>query len=172
MTMKVKFDFNELDKLGRRIGNRASLKPYFNEITTEMSNELQKRLITNTPVKTGKLRKGWETGRKPYVKIEDNKYSITLYNSVPYAGWVNYGHYAKNREDGELLTIRHRTVPKSEYQGTIGNEEKFVYGHFYVEKSVAEMQEFGVRSTKPKVMRQLRKWFNTVVSGKGSEYGK
>lgn len=175
MTVKIKFDFNELDKLGRRIGNRASLKPYFNEITDGMSDELQKILIEKTPEDTGRLKQGWITGRKPYVKIEDNKYSITLYNSVPYAGWVNYGHYQKDK-DGNLLPIRNRTVSKnSTYQGGIGEEDKFVYGVFYVERAVEEMNRVGVRSNKPKVMRQLKKMIYDAIksSGKGSkEYGK
>jgi hypothetical protein len=161
--MKVKFDFKELERFNDKLQDKAELHKHYRVICKELADELKKVVKSKTPVKTGNLKSGWD-GQKSYlIRKNKNGYSITLYNRVPYADAVNYGHYSYNQFNvgGEPYVVRNRHVPY--YDGN--SDDTFVFGHFFVEKSVLELEN------NPAVLEQimekeLLKWWRWCVNGK------
>ena len=80
-------------------------------------NKLRRAARANTPVKTGKLRKGY---RLTQVEKIRGGYQKGLYNSAPHFHLVEKGH---------------RKVSKS------GKELGWTEGKFYLERTVKEMEE-------------------------------
>jgi hypothetical protein len=160
---KVKFEFKELDNFSKRLKESDELRKHFKTITREVASVLKEFMKSNTPVKTGTLRAGWDTqgGKMSYtVRATKDGYSVTLYNRVPYAGAVNYGHYSYNQFGGPY-EVKNRTVPY--YDGN--SDDTFVYGHFFVEKGMLQLEN------NPSIIDdiiedELGKWWGWCVSGK------
>ena len=160
--IKFEFDTTILQKAFK------TLKPQvfdlaIKEATREIAREAHKALLTNTPVVTGELLAGWNTGENLAftAKKVDGGYEVTLTNKVSYASPVNYGHPAKNQYGGPYVVHDRIKVPVAH---SLQNpaDDTWVWGHFFVEES--ELQ------TEPKcydiVQKNLRKYFMRWLSGK------
>ena len=158
--MKLEWDISELDEFGNRLANTAKFKEYCKRIVKQLAKELQDMLINQTPVKTGQLAAGWGGAENSAYKIEELKtcYKVTLYNRVPYANSVNDGHYSYNQYGGPY-EVKHRTVPYT--QGK--NDPTFVFGHFFVEKSILLLENSSVLDMI--LYKELNKWFEWCING-------
>jgi hypothetical protein len=139
--MKFEWDFTELLDFGDRIADTAIFEEACEKITKQIAKELHKMLINNTPVKTGTLQSFWQTGENYSYTIKRVRggFQVTLVNEAEYALSVNDGHYSHNQfnKGGEPYVVRNRTVPHT--QGEDG--DTFVFGRFFVEASIAQLEE-------------------------------
>lgn len=161
--MRLKWDFHELYDFGERITNAKHFEDACVRLTKEISKAYHKMLINNTPVETGVLRSAWNKGDNlayRVTKVKDG-YEVEFSNDTEYAHWVNYGHRVKNRKDSPYYKVKRRTVPY--YDGN--SSDYFVYGHFFVEKTVEKMTN-GSHLLDDICYRELEKWFGWCVNGK------
>lgn len=163
--MEVKFDFSELEQFGKNLKNQREVSKHFKAATRELTDALKTAIKANTPVKTGTLKAGWDTngGRASYtVRRNKNGYSVTLYNRVPYAYYVNYGHYSYNQFNvgGAPYTVKNRTVPY--YDGC--SDDTFVFGHFFIEKAILQMENSS-EIMETIISNNLEKWWGWCVNG-------
>lgn len=163
--MKVKFDFRELEDFRKRISSNKKLNEHWKEMARELADVLREMIKNKTPIKTGKLRSGWDSqgGKVSYtIRTSKNGYSISLYNNVEYANAVNYGHHSYNQYGGPwIVDDNKRTVHYT--RGESG--ATFVYGHFFVEKGIEELE------SNPSLIydiigNELGKWWGWCVNGK------
>lgn len=160
--MRLKWDFQELYDFGERIGNFEKLEPYLKDATREIAKAFHDMLVYKTPVKTGKLIAGWSSGDNLSYRVKEVKdgYEVEFTNDVEYALWVNDGHRVKNRADSPYYKVKRRTVPY--YDGN--NSDYFVYGHFFVEKSIVQLTD-GSHQLDNLIYKELEKWFRWCVNG-------
>lgn len=161
--MRLKWDFHKLYDFGDRIADIEKFEDVCKKITVKLAKELQEMLFNKTPVKTGQLAAGWG-GSENYsytIKERKNGYEIQLVNRVPYALYVNDGHYSYNQynKGGSPYIVKNRTVPY--YQGN--SDATFVFGHFFVEKSILELENSDKLNTI--LYKELEKWFRWCVNG-------
>lgn len=159
--MKLKWDMHELEDFAKRLSETEKFEQACKEVVKKLADELREMLFKQTPVKTGQLAAGWGGAENYAYKIVELKsgYKITLYNRVPYAKWVNDGHYSYNQYGGAYV-VKNRTVPYT--QGK--NDPTFVFGHFFVEKSILLLEN---SSELEKILnKELEKWFAWCINGK------
>lgn len=159
--MKLEWDFSELEGFVKRINDADKYAEMCKKLTKELAKVLQEMLFDTTPVKTGQLAAGWGGGENYSYKITTlaTGYKVELFNRVPYAKWVNDGHYSYNQYGG-AYEVKHRTVPYT--QGK--NEPTFVFGHFFVEKSILKVENSA--ELEKVLSKELEKWFAWCVNGK------
>lgn len=167
--MKLKWDFHELYDFGKRISNVSKFEKACKDATRELAKVFHQMLISNTPLLTGKLKSGWD-GKNLQYKVKQTKdgFEVEFINDVPYAWYVNYGHYSYNQFNvgGEPWVVHNRIkVPKrSKYDDLDIRENNYVFGHFFVEKSIVQLEN---SSELNKVLQiELEKWFRWCVNGK------
>lgn len=159
--MKLKWDLDELFDFGDRISNVAKFEEVCKKATKQLARELQEMLFNETPVKTGQLAAGWG-GSENYaytIKELNNAYEVELVNRVPYASYVNDGHYSYNQYGGAYV-VKHRTVPYT--QGK--SDSTFVFGHFFVEKSILKLENSTILDKL--LEKELERWFRWCLNGK------
>lgn len=160
--MKLEWDFSELESFAERLANESVFNRYCEQITKQIAEELRKKLKENTPKRTGHLASGW--GNQAFIVTPTaNGFEVELTNNVEYALWVNDGHYSYNQfnKGGAPYVVKNRTVPYTQ-----GNrEDTFVYGRFFVEKSILETEE-NVSELHKIIYTQLKSWFGWCVNGK------
>lgn len=161
--MKLRWDFHELYDFGDRITDIDKFEDVCKTVTIQLTKELQEMLFNKTPVKTGQLAAGWGGSENYSYKIKERKngYEVELINRVPYALYVNDGHYSHNQfnKGGDPYVVKHRTVPY--YQGN--SEATFVFGRFFVEKSILELENnYKLNAI---LFKELEKWFRWCVNG-------
>ena len=159
--MKLKWDFKEWYDFADRLNNTEKFQEMCKKFVDELAKELREMLFNNTPVKTGQLAAGWGGSENYSYEIKKFKtgYKVTLYNRVPYAKAVNDGHYSYNQFGGPYV-VKNRTVPYT--QGK--NEDTFVFGHFFVEKSILLMENDNAINTL--LEKEFERWFRWCVNGK------
>jgi len=159
--MKFKWDFKELYDFADRLNDIDKFEEMCKKFVKELARELQEMLFDHTPVKTGQLATGWGGSENYEYKIVElkNSYKVTLYNRVPYAKAVNDGHYSYNQFGGPYI-VKNRNVPYT--QGK--NEETFVFGHFFVEKSILLMENDN--EINALLEKEFERWFRWCVNGK------
>lgn len=159
--MRLEWDFSELEGFIKRINDHDKYAKMCKQLTRELAKVLHEMLFDTTPVKTGQLAAGWGGGENYAYKIveHNNGYKVTLYNRVPYAKFVNDGHYSYNQYGG-AYEVKRRTVPYT--QGK--NEPTFVFGHFFVEKSILKVENSA--ELEKVLSKELEKWFAWCVNGK------
>ena len=162
--MKLEVDVSEITNFFQNLGDEALFDEAMQSAVRKIGKEMKKMLIDNTPYKTGKLQKGWKYSHY-IIKDEGDGYSVTLTNKVDYARAVNYGHYSRNQfnptSSGKPpYVVKNRTVPYT--QGN--NADTFVFGHFFVEKSMLQLRDSKVIE---RILRkELVKWFKRCANGK------
>ena len=162
--MKLEVDVSKITNFFQNLGNEEVFDEAMISAVRKIGKELKEMLVTNTPYKTGKLQKGWKTSQYK-IRDEGDGYSVTLTNKVDYARFVNYGHYSRNQfnptSSGKPpYVVKNRTVPYT--QGN--NEATFVFGHFFVEKSMLQLENSKVIESILK--KELDKWFKRCANGK------
>lgn len=159
--MKLEWDFSELEGFVKRINDADKYSEMCKKLTQELAKVLHEMLFDTTPVKTGQLAAGWGGAENYSYKITTlaTGYKVELFNRVPYAKWVNDGHYSYNQYGG-AYEVKHRTVPYT--QGK--NEPTFVFGHFFVEKSILKVENSA--ELEKVLSKELEKWFAWCVNGK------
>lgn len=168
--MRLRWDFHELYDFGERIGNIAEFERVCEEATRELAKVFQDMLIKETPLVTGQLAAGWGGAKNcSYtVKRLKNGFKVELVNEVPYAKYVNDGHYSYNQYNvgGEPYVVHNRIkVPtRSEHDTLSVDASRYVFGHFFVEKSIAKLE--GGRQLNKVLYEELEKWFRGCVNGK------
>lgn len=152
----LEFDFSELVNFGNNLVN--TYDEVAKEITQKVAKALHARLKEQTPKRTGELRSGWDkSGNLAFrVQSESNGFFVELRNETKYADWVNYGHHSYNQFGGPYI-VKNRTVQY--YDGK--NEATFVYGVFFVEKSILELEES--KAVKKLAERCLDTWFKGCI---------
>ncbi len=85
------YHFDGLSDWEKQIGEIISKKypDAFKKIVVQIAYELQGECKGLTPVKTTRLRDGWQVGK---ISKKGKMYFIEVYNKVEYAEPVNYGH--------------------------------------------------------------------------------
>lgn len=89
------------------------LKDFERRFLTTLANMVMQRVIPNTPLDTGRLRRSYKVTR---VKTKGDMLEITIYNDAKdngamesYASYVEYGHFTRGRvswvEGHWMLTI-------------------------------------------------------------------
>ena len=159
--MKLKWDFQELYDFADRVGNASKFEDACTTLTQEIAKVLHEMLFNETPVKTGNLCAGWggSENYKYTVTQTPEGFEVELKNEVPYATYVNDGHYSYNQYGGAYV-VKNRTVPYTQ-----GNSDAtFVFGHFFVEKSILKLENSD--ALKKVLYKELEKWFRWCVNGK------
>ena len=146
------FDFSELVDFGDALV--STFDDAIKEALQKVAKELLKLMKRNTPRDTGKLVSGWDTSGNLAFRVQQdsNGYFVELINATEYASWVNDGHHSYNQFGGPYI-VKNRTVKY--YQGN--NAATFVYGHFFVEKSILELEES--KAVKRLLDKCLYAWF-------------
>lgn len=162
--MRLEWDFHELYDFADRLGNADKFKEFAKVAVKQLAKDLHEMLFKETPVKTGQLAAGWGGAENYAYVIKEMKtgYKIEFINRVPYAKSVNDGHYSYNQfnKGGDPYVVKHRTVPYTQ-----GNADAtFVFGHFFVEKSILKMENDEALNTI--IANELDKWFRWCVNGK------
>lgn len=157
--MKVIWDFDNLFAFGERLSEYENFETAIMTATQEIAKALHRALLTRTPVVTGNLRAGWSRGENLAFRVTrvERGYVVELSNDVDYANWVNYGHHSYNQYGG-AYEVKNRTV--SYYQGNKG--KTYVYGHFFLEKSILDVEGQVERI----IQKELQKWLEWCVNGK------
>lgn len=89
------------------------LKDFERRFLTTLANMVMQKVIPNTPVDTGRLRRSYKVTR---VKTKGDMLEITIYNDAKdngamesYASYVEYGHFTRGRvswvEGHWMLTV-------------------------------------------------------------------
>ena len=154
--MKIKYDFQELWDFAKKLRDYNKFEQTVIEATQELAKIFHRMLKNNTPVDTGKLKAGWD-GENLQYKVEkvNGGYEVTFTNKVEYAWWVNYGHKSYNQFGGPYVVKNRVKVPNPK-QWQKDASEHFVYGHFFVEQSVLDMEHANLEKT---LYKELEKWF-------------
>lgn len=164
--MRLKWDFDEVFDFGERLINVKKYNQLCEAVTVKLAKELQDMLFKKTPVKTGQLAAGWGGAENYAYKIIKQKtgYKIELINGVPYALSVNDGHYSHNQYNvgGQPYVVKHRT-PKIYTVADANTNDTFVFGHFFVEKSIVELEDGN--QLEAVLYKELEKWFRWCING-------
>ena len=161
--MKLEFDFSELINFGEKLVN--TYDDAVKEALTKVAKKVLRELTTMTPVDTGELRGGWNNADNMAFRVQPTQkgFLVELTNDVEYASDVNYGHYSHNQFGGPYL-VKNRTI-KTDQSSVYGrnaglkkkNKDFFVYGHFFVEKAILNMERGKAIDTI--VGKCLRAWY-------------
>lgn len=144
--MKLEWDVSELDNFARNLENTYNFETAMINIAQRVARVLHKHLLTQTPIKTGNLRKMWSAGDNLLFTVErvKNGFQVTFINTAQndkgfqYGLAVNDGHYSYNQ-----------------YGGSYG----YVQGRFFVETAIALTGETQLQKI---IMDELRKWWDGV----------
>lgn len=90
------FDISDFEKFGDNLKAMESAWPAFKkECIVELANRLLAKAVLRTPVKDGKLRRGWTIGQ---VSITSTGAEIEVINPVYYSPYVEYGHRTRDHQ--------------------------------------------------------------------------
>ncbi len=92
-------DFSELKGLQKRLEqfNKLDRQKLCESLAKEIAARLVRAAVQRTPVDTGALKQSWRDENKDYFVVKrDNVYEITIYNSMLYADYVEYGHRTRD----------------------------------------------------------------------------
>ena len=163
MSLKFEMDLSEIETFANRLSDDKMCHEFLKDIVEDMAKEFHSILVSNTPVKTGKLKAGWGSAEEIPYKIQkvSGGYSVEIGNDVAYAYAVNYGHHSYNQYGGAwIVKDENRTVmyTQGEYGAT------FVYGHFFLENSILEFTD-GSNDINSIIVRELVEWWRWCFSG-------
>lgn len=156
--MKLEWDFSELVEFADNLV-KSDLEETFKRITKEISKILLNDIKGLTPRdQTGQLINGWN-GNAFLVKSVPNGYEVEIVNKTEYAAWVNDGHKAYNQFGGPY-PIHTRVKVISAHQWQQGNPTYHVFGHFFVERGILQLNN--TTRVEDIIMKELQKWWASV----------
>lgn len=137
--MKLEWNFKELTNFANNLKDTYELETALMTATQNVARVLHDRILMNTPIDTGNLRKMWSAGDNLYFTVEDvdGGYQVTFINEAKNNGFM----YGVAVNDG------HRTPDGSGW----------VMGRFFVEKSI--IQVGSSQQLESIIMRELNKWW-------------
>jgi hypothetical protein len=159
--MKIEYDFREFHKFADNLRDTSRLTQPMSVATKEIAKELLLRMKKFTPRDTGRLIAGWE-GNAFAVTKKANGFEVLIVNKDPKATWVNDGHRAFNQYGGPYI-IKHRVKVPSPYQWQTGDSAYYVYGHFFVERGIVELNN--TDEVERLLMKELQKWWRGCLNG-------
>ena len=158
------WDFDELYEFGDNIGRVDAFEDYIRTATQTLAKAFHYLLLNNTPVVTGNLRKGWGGDNLKFEVIKlKTGFVVRFKNNArndkgyPYAFDVNYGHMVKNVKGGDYLEVKNRKKVKSPYVWQENTSNMYVYGHFFVERSIVNMEN--TNKLESIIYHELEKWW-------------
>jgi hypothetical protein len=143
--MKLTWDFSELTDFTHRLQNQHDLDTALMTATQQIAKLLHKQLLTNTPVKTGNLRKMWSAdGNLLFtVKRVANGFQVTIVNNARNGSSRGFKY-------GLAVNDGHRTPSGAGW----------VMGRFFVEASI--VQTANSAQLNNIIMKELQKWWRSV----------
>ena len=117
--MTAKVDVSELVKFQDRLRcatNEESRKAFYEDCIKELAQRFLRKVIRDTPSRSGKLKRGWHVHRKGKLRVKKigDTYHIRLVNATEYASYVEYGHRTRGGkgwvEGKRPMTISAREV--------------------------------------------------------------
>ena len=158
--MKIEWDFHEFEDFATRLTEAARFEEACKVATEEIARSLLTMLRNNTPVETGKLKSGWD-GTFEITRF-DTGFEVVLKNTVEYASHVNDGHKAYNQFGGPYK-IHNRVKVKTPHPLQKGDLSMFVFGHFFVENSILQLND--TKQIEQIIYKQLQKWWKGCFNG-------
>lgn len=156
--MKIEWDFSELIEFADKLDG-VDLENTFKKITKELSKALLSRMKSFTPVgDTYTLINGWN-GNHFVVHEVTNGYEVLIVNQDKKALWVNDGHRAFNQHGGPY-PIKKRIQVRSPHQWQQGDATYYVFGHFFVERGILQLQN--TSEIEQIIMKELQKWWDSI----------
>ena len=158
--MKIDWDLSELFDFGDNLSGLTSVfDEHLQRATKEIAEVLLQYIKGLTPKdETGKLIDGWN-GNAFLVTPVANGYEVEIVNKTEYAAWVNDGHKAYNQFGGPY-PIRNRVKVVSPYQWQQGSPKYYVFGHFFVERGIEQLNN--TKEIEQIIMQELQKWWDSV----------
>lgn len=140
--MKIEWDFRELNRFANKLRG-YDIETTLMTITQKIARVLHQYLLTQTPVRTGNLRKMWSAGDNLLFTVVPmgTGYQVTLINTAR-ANSKNGFMYGLAVNDG------HKTP------GGAG----WVMGRFFVEKAILQTANSG--QIEQIIMQELQKWWD------------
>ena len=141
--MKLEWDFHEFNDFANRLKDTYELETALMTATQNVARVLHQRLLTNTPIDTGNLRKMWSAGDNLYftVKDVDGGYEVTFINEA-----INRRYSGEGFMYGVAVNDGHRSV-----------DGGWVMGRFFVEKSIVQVGSSQQLETI--IMTEIQKWW-------------
>ena len=135
----VKVNTDELKAFVEQL-KKVATRDFIAELAKDVAARYLRRVVKNTPVDQGNLRRSWDVE----VKEMSNGYEITVKNSAEYASYVEYGH---RQTPGRYVPAIGKRLKKS-----------WVDGVFFVTKSELEME-----AQLPRIIEnKMNKWLKEV----------
>ena len=159
--MRLIWEKRELDDFASRMRNTVKFETYVKKACQELACQLRAALLQYTPVVTGELISGWGGHNLSFQAVRTGEgFKVELINRVPYALYVNDGHYSHNQFGGPYVVSDANRKIKTVYPGGKSGAT-FVYGHFFVEKSVVTTE----KKVEDIVYPWIDKWFRWCCGG-------
>ena len=164
--MKFEWDFKEFKDFANDLSEFANFEMACRDAAIEISKILREMLINQTPVESGELRSGWSRTGYKIIRTEKG-FEVELSNNVEYALSVNDGHMSFNQYGGpyNVDDKNRKKVPRpnklQKYPG--GSKKTYVYGHFFVESSIAIIENSDL--VERLIMNELKRWFRRCGNG-------
>lgn len=161
--MKIIWDISEIERFADRLSDLSIFNKHMKNLSKELGGILRDMLLRYTPVKTGNLRSGWN-GAYIITQTQDG-FDVELTNDVEYATYVNDGHYSRNQlnptSSGKPpYVVKNRTSKVYSVSGA-KRGKTYVYGHFFVEKSVVETNA----KLEYTLNKHLERWWKECLGG-------
>ena len=157
--MKLEWDFSELTEFANNLVNTSRFEREMKFATKELASVLLKAIKALTPIgETYQLVNGWN-GNDFAVRQVSNGFEVLLVNKDPKALWVNDGHKAYNQHGGPY-EIHNRVKVTSPYQWQKGDATYYVFGHFFVERGILQVEN--TTQIEEIIMKKLQKWWESV----------
>lgn len=158
--MNFQWDFKELYKFADKLNEVSKLESSMKNAVKQLAKALLSRMKSLTPVgDTYELMNGWN-GNSFAVKKAGDGFEVLIVNKTPYASAVNDGHRVRNRKDGEYYQVKRRVQVRNSHQWQNPVSDWYVYGHFFVERGILQMQN--TAEIEAIIMRELQKWWDSI----------
>ena len=170
--MKLEWDFHEFSNFTAKLNDIVRFEAVCKVAAEEIAKKLLTMLRDNTPVDTGELKGGWD-GSFTAIKLKTG-FKVVLKNKVKYATAVNDGHKAYNQFGGPYPIhdevsigpygkLRGRIAVTSPHQWQQGDPKMYVFGHFFVENSILQLNN--TKQIESIIYNQLQKWWKGCFNG-------
>ena len=157
--MRLEWDFKEFTDFANNLTNWSRFEREMQFAAKEIAGVLLRTIKTLTPTdKTWQLINGWN-GNDLAVRKVTNGFEVVLVNKCEYATWVNDGHKAYNQYGGPY-EIHNRVKVKSPHKWQKGNPTYYVFGHFFVERGILQLDN--TQQVEEIIMKKLQKWWESV----------
>lgn len=169
--MNFEFDFSELTQFTNNIANTELVQTALKDSLLEIAKKLLALMKSKTPVEDGTLLAGWDDESALVVTSDNHGFLVKIVNKEEYAVHVNDGHKSFNQFGGPYKVQdevtpgpfgkpKGRVKVKTPYTKWQQASEDYVYGHFFVERSILEMNES--KATEQILMKHLTEWWERL----------